>query len=581
MNQPSIQSVLRAALVLVLAGCLWGVTAFGQSPAPQQSTTGPIPPPSVGPVKVRLFDGGGTSRTISGVPAYMWRHGCGPTAVGMVLGYYDAHGFPALFPGDASTQTSSVSQGIASQGSGTKGSGAQLHYEEYALPMDDGQSSPLADCSATYPNGCHVSNSVADFMHTSWSLDGNFYGWSWSNMILPSFTSYAALRSPYYQPQGTSYYMGSSLTWSVLTNEIDNNRPMVFLVDSTGDGATDHFVTIVAYSDSPSQQYGCLDTWYSPIRWCNFRSMSSTYSWGVWGGWSFNLSAKTCPIDFEGESKSNLAVYRPDTGVWYVRSSVDAGSYTSTQWGIPGDLSVQGDYDGDRKSDIAVWRPNTGTWYIMPSSNPGNYTSAQWGMSGDKPVPADYDGDRKSDIAVWRPTDDIWYILRSNSPGTYTTTKWGLASDVPVPSDYDGDGKSDIAVWRPDTGVWYVLPSGSPGSYTSIQWGMQSDIPVPGDYTGDGKSDMAVWRPSSGLWYVLSSSNPGTYTATPWGMTNDKPVTGDFDGDKKIDIAVWRPATGTWYVLPSGSPGTFSSTQWGLSVDIPISLSTRILGSLP
>ena len=210
----------------------------------------------------------------------------------MVLGYYDTHGFPDLFNGDASTQTADVSQGIASQGSGVRGSGQQRHYEDYSLPDDTGQASVIPDSSTGYPGGCHADNCVADYMHTSWSRDGNFYGWSWSDKIAPAFTSYVTLKNPSYQPQCTQYYMGSTLTWSVLTNEIGHNRPMVFLVDSDGNGSTDHFVTIVAYTDSPTQQYGCLDTWgtCTQIRWCQFRPMSSSYAWGVWGGWSFTIN---------------------------------------------------------------------------------------------------------------------------------------------------------------------------------------------------------------------------------------------------------------------------------------------------
>ena len=63
----------------------------------QQSTSGPFPPPTAGPRAPLSFalkdgQGSGASYTIPGVPAYKWRHGCGPTALGMVMGYYDIGG---------------------------------------------------------------------------------------------------------------------------------------------------------------------------------------------------------------------------------------------------------------------------------------------------------------------------------------------------------------------------------------------------------------------------------------------------------------------------------------------------------
>jgi hypothetical protein len=263
--------------------------AFAVDPEPQQSTSGPKPPPGVMEPEPLKPVPNMVSQTISNVPVYYWRHGCGPTAVGMVVGYYDTRGYSDLVVGEATTQTNAVSNMIASQGSGVRGSGTQLHYEDYCLPMDS--STPIADSSVTYPTGCHTNDSIADYMHTSWSSDGNCYGWSWSNMVGPSFTSYVNLRNSSYLPSYQPYYMGSSLTWAVLTTEINNNRPMVFLVDSDGNGGTDHFVTIVGYNETTTQYYGCLDTWYAPVRWCQFRSMSASYSWGVWGGWSFRLAA--------------------------------------------------------------------------------------------------------------------------------------------------------------------------------------------------------------------------------------------------------------------------------------------------
>jgi hypothetical protein len=283
---------------------------------------------------------------------------------------------------------------------------------------------------------------------------------------------------------------------------------------------------------------------------------------------TFSLSAGS---DFDGDAKADIAVRRPDTGMWYFLPSGTPGSYSAVQWGLATDIEVPGDYDGDGKADIAVWRPDSGIWFILPNSNPGTYLAIPWGMNGDIPVPGDYDGDGKIDIAVWRSSTGIWYELPSGSPGTCISVQWGLDTDIPAPGDYDGDRKTDIAVWRPGTGVWYILLSGSPGAYEGVQWGLNSDIPAPGDFDGDGKVDMAVWRPDTGVWFVLPSNSPGTYTATPWGMLSDIPVPGDFDGDGKMDIAVWRPGTGTWYILQNNATGTYTAVRWGMNGDTPIS----------
>lgn len=46
---------------------------------------------------------------------------------------------------------------------------------------------------------------------------------------------------------------------------------------------------------------------------------------------------------------------------------------------------MPGDYDGDGKTDYAVWRQDTGYWYILRSSD-GEAASQQWGTSEDKPM---------------------------------------------------------------------------------------------------------------------------------------------------------------------------------------------------
>jgi hypothetical protein len=204
---------------------------------------------------------------------------------------------------------------------------------------------------------------------------------------------------------------------------------------------------------------------------------------------------------------------------------VSASAMTTGIDFVLGGLATKSDFDGEGKTDIAIWRASTGTWYIINSSN-NSVTVKGWGAGyapyNDVPVAADYDGDGKTDIAVWRASTGTWYIINSSN-NSVTTKAWGAGyapyNDVPVPGDYDGDGKTDIGVWRASTGTWYIINS-SNSSVTTKAWGAgydpYLDVAIPGDYDGDGKTDIAVWRASTGTWYIINSSN-NSVTTKAWG----------------------------------------------------------------
>ncbi len=284
--------------------------------------------------------------------------------------------------------------------------------------------------------------------------------------------------------------------------------------------------------------------------------------------------------DFDGDGKTDPAMYRPSQGEWWwLRSRANYASNSGpVSWGGgAGAIPVPGDYDGDGLTDPAVYYPAAGEWWILYSTShfTTNSGPVSWGGGAAIPLPGDYDGDGRTDPAVYFPSTGEWWIL--NSTSHYATNSgpvtWGFSTDIPVPADYDGDGRTDPAVYRPSTGQWFFLHSTT--SYTTSgleDWGLSTDTPVPGDYDGDGMTDPAVYRPSTGEWFVLYSSTNYTSSAVQnWGLRTDVPVPGDYDGDGRTDLAVYRPSSGQWLVLTSSSNYTaFLSLTWGLPSDVPI-----------
>ena len=189
--------------------------------------------------------------------------------------------------------------------------------------------------------------------------------------------------------------------------------------------------------------------------------------------------------------------------------------------------------------DIAVFRPATGVWYVRQSTT--NFTTSvsfQLGIAGDVPAPADYDGDGKADIVVYRPASSVWvYMLMSGTAyAAGPAVVWGSAvtSQCRPTTTATARRTSRSIGPAPAVGERRVELRAIPS--TAARAGCQGDVPVPGDYDGDGidRSSPCIGRqPAS--WYILRSSTGVTVRAFQWGLAGDIPVPGDYDGDAQTD----------------------------------------------
>ncbi len=295
--------------------------------------------------------------------------------------------------------------------------------------------------------------------------------------------------------------------------------------------------------------------------------------------------AKGSAADFDGDGKSDIVVFRPSTGFWFVLTSssgFDASQMLIYQLGLAGDKPLTGDFDGDGQADMAVWRPSTGTWYFLQSSTSyGTITAIQWGANGDTPLTGDYDGDGSSDLVVYRVSTGSFHVLVSssgfnrdaallgNSAANITVALGGYAND-PVVGDFTGNGKDDFAtVWQ--LVRFWTFKDSNNVMLSSLPWGEPGDTPLACDWDGDSIQDRIIVRVKSNNlfeWYAASATGP-VYTET-FGSLGDLPnCNRDYDGDGQADLRVFRNSTGQWFIRNSvtNEMGTYS---FGLPGDIPL-----------
>ncbi|MCG2661703.1 MAG: VCBS repeat-containing protein, partial [Kiritimatiellae bacterium] len=303
----------------------------------------------------------------------------------------------------------------------------------------------------------------------------------------------------------------------------------------------------------------CLDTEVYPDEKYVKGTTYQLAEFGLFGG------MRESPIygDFDGDRKSDPAIYQIATGLWRVLLSGSSYQETQITLGGPDCWAVPADYDADQKTDPAVYRDKDGYWYGYLSGDDYALGDISLGGLGYLFMPSDYDGDGKADPAVYHETSGLWAICLSYRSYQTATAQFGGTGCSAIPGDYDGDGKTDLAVYHESSGLWSVMLSGTDYAPVTVGFGGLGWSPAPADYDGDGRTDPAIYNAYSGQWAILMSNSEYRQTSFVLGGPGYYPVPDDYDGAGRISPAVYHEITGEWQVLLSGSEYAPVTTMFG------------------
>lgn len=249
--------------------------------------------------------------------------------------------------------------------------------------------------------------------------------------------------------------------------------------------------------------------------------------------------------------RSYLGVYRPSTGVFYLRYSNRPDQPNPDLAIVYGDsnyLPVIGDWDGDGIDTIGAYSKVTGFFHLRDTNSAGVPDHlALFGNPGDTPLAGRWDNTLTSDgIGVYRPSTATAYLRRSVTSGPADTVAlFGNPGDQAIAGDWDGDGVDSLGILRTFvTGFFRLTDSNSENAIGySFAIADNAGIPIAGDFGALGRSGVGVFTAAGVLFTAnypmplpsVYSTNAYPDNALVFGSPGDIPIAGHW-------VAGSRPA---------------------------------------
>jgi RHS repeat-associated protein len=262
--------------------------------------------------------------------------------------------------------------------------------------------------------------------------------------------------------------------------------------------------------------------------------------------------------DFNGDALTDLGLHNSDTGTWEICISAQGVFHNAVDWltdfGTTRDWwPMAGDFNGDGKTDAAIYNYNTGELKVALSGGSGFTVSGTWlsfssASSVWQPFTGNFNADKYTDFALYnKDTGEVKVALGTGSGfGALTTWISSFGNDyIALSGDFNGDSLTDLCLFRKSSGEFKVAFSNSKEFVDGASWlsGFATDKDtLVSDFNNDGLADVGYWDKSGYRWYYAISTGDRFIDKGVWlegfGVSQDESATtGDFDGNGITDAA--------------------------------------------